>query len=136
MRSFFKLAGNIVLDLLQRRESFFEEAQELFTLSDKKQVKLFVSALTIITTHFILFRHLKTEARKVVGKLKVLVEVLPIDDKILELAFASDFKDFEDAVQYYTALENNLDVIITRNKKDFKNSALPVLTAKEYVSGQ
>lgn len=56
-----------------------------------------------------------------------------MDDKILELALASDFKDFEDAIQYHTALENHLDTIISRNKKDFKSSVLPVLTAKEYL---
>jgi predicted nucleic acid-binding protein len=56
-----------------------------------------------------------------------------MDDKILELALASNFKDFEDAIQYHTALENHLDMIISRNKKDFKNSVLPVLTAKEYL---
>ena len=48
-------------------------------------------------------------------------------------ALNSNFKDFEDAIQYHTALENELDLIITRNKKDFKTSALPVLTAKEYL---
>lgn len=56
-----------------------------------------------------------------------------MNNKILELALASDFKDFEDAIQYYTALENHLDIIISRNKKDVKSSVLPVLTAKEYL---
>jgi len=56
-----------------------------------------------------------------------------MNNKILELALASDFKDFEDAIQYHTALENHLDIIISRNKKDVKSSVLPVLTAKEYL---
>ena len=56
-----------------------------------------------------------------------------MNDKILELALASNFKDFENAIQYHTALENNLDIIITRNTKDFKNSVIPILTAKEYL---
>ncbi len=63
----------------------------------------------------------------------MLVNVSPLDDKIVELVLVSDFKDFEDAIQYHTALENGIDVIITRNKKDFKNSKLPVMTAKEYL---
>lgn len=125
---------NIVLDLLEKRNDFFEDAQELFTLADKKEVKLYVSALTIANIHFILHKHLRMEARKVLAKFKVLVEVLPIDDKILELALVSDQKDFEDAIQYYTATENSMDVIITRNKKDFRNLSLPILTAKEYLS--
>ena len=81
----------------------------------------------------LLFKHLKMDARKAISKFKVLVEVLPLDDKILELSLASDFTDFEDAVQYYTATEHGMDVIISRNKKDFKNISLPVLTAKEYL---
>ncbi len=56
-----------------------------------------------------------------------------MDDKILELALVSDFKDFEDGIQYHTALENDLDMIISRNKRDFKNSKLPVFTASEYL---
>ena len=62
-----------------------------------------------------------------------MVEVLPTTDKIIDLALASDFNDFEDAIQFYTALESNLHVIITRNKKDFKNNLIPVFSAKEFL---
>lgn len=126
---------NIVIDLLQKRENFFEEAQELFTLADKKKVKLFISSLTIANTHFLLSKHYNSnDARKILSKFKVLVEVLPLDDKVIELALASDIKDFEDAIQLYTAIEYNTDIIITRNKKDFKKQNLPILTAKEYLN--
>lgn len=124
---------NIVLDLLEKREEFYEGAQELFTLGDQSEVKLFVSALTIANVHYLLFKHLRMEARKAISKFKVLVEVLPIDDKVLELSLASDFSDFEDAIQYYTAIEHGMEIIISRNKKDFKNIKLPVLTAKEFL---
>ncbi len=66
-------------------------------------------------------------------KFKVLIEVLPMDDKIITLSLESDFKDFEDAIQYYTAVENQIDIIITRNLKDFKTSKIPVLTVKNYI---
>lgn len=126
---------NVVVDLLARREDFFEEAQELFTLADAKQVRLFVSSLTLANTHYLIAKqHKLDEARKILIKFKVLVEVASLDDKIIELALVSDFKDFEDAIQYNTALEIGLDGIITRNKKDFKNSTLPVMTAKEYLN--
>lgn len=126
---------NIVIDLLQKREEFFNEAQELFTLADKKQVKLFISSLTIANTHFLLSKHYNAnDARKILAKFKILVEVLALDDKIIELALTSDLKDFEDAIQYYTAIENNAEIIITRNKKDFKKQNIPILTAKEYLS--
>lgn len=65
----------------------------------------------------------------------MLVEILPLDDKLVELALSDGaFSDFEDGLQYYSALENKIDVIITRNKKDFKNAKIPVLTAKEYLA--
>ena len=124
---------NIVVDLLTRREDFYREAQDLFTLSDEGKVKLLVSSLTFANTHYLLNRFKnKDEARKILIKFKVLVEVAKLDDKIIELVLASDFTDFEDAIQYYTAVENGVDVIITRNLRDFKTSKLPVLTAKEY----
>ncbi len=125
---------NIVLDLLSKREEFYKEAQELFTLADQGKIVLFVSSLTVANTHYLLARnHKSDEARKILIKFKVLVEVLSLSDRILELALVSDFKDFEDAIQYYTALDSDLDLIVTRNKKDFKTAKLPVLTAKEYL---
>ena len=125
---------NIVLDLLKRREQFYQDAQELFTLADLNLVKLYVSSLTIANTHYLLSREYDSQtARKIIIRFKILVTVLPIDDKILELALISDFKDFEDAIQYYSATLNNLESIITRNKKDFKNSKLPIFTAFEFL---
>lgn len=64
----------------------------------------------------------------------MLVEVLPLDNKIIDLAQTSDLKDFEDAIQFFTAIEHHADIIITRNKKDFKKQNLPILTAKEYLN--
>jgi predicted nucleic acid-binding protein len=125
---------NIVLDLLAQRADFFQEAQELFTRADLNKVELTISALTFANTHYILSKHLKLEeTRKILNKLKVLVKVAPVDDKIIELALASDFKDFEDAIQYYSALESKAQIIITRNKKDFKHAKIPIMTAKEYI---
>ena len=125
---------NIVIDLLQKRENFYKEAQELFTKADRKKLKLYISALTFANTYYILSKHYSSsEAKKILSKFKVLVEVLPTTDKIIDLALASDFNDFEDAIQFYTALESNLHVIITRNKKDFKNNLIPVFSAKEFL---
>jgi len=128
---------NIVLDLLGKRLNFYREAQELFTLSDKKQVKLYISALTFTDTYYILSQQMKMHnVRKILRKFKVLVDILPVDDKVIELALESDFKDFEDAIQYYTAIENDISIIVTRNLKDFKPAKITVLTAKQYVKSK
>jgi len=125
---------NVVLDLLAMREDHFVEAQELFTLSDHNKVLLNVSSLTFANTHYILSEQLKTpNARKILRKFKILVNVISLNDKIIELSLDSEFKDFEDAIQYYSALECGADIVITRNQKDFKLAQIPVLTAKEYM---
>ncbi len=127
---------NIVIDLLSKRKDFYEEAADLFSRGDKKELQLTISALTFANTNYILCK-LKTakEAREILRKFKVLVEVLSLDDKITQLALSDDeFPDFEDGLQYYSAIENHIDIIITRNKKDFKNMKIPVLTAKEFLA--
>jgi predicted nucleic acid-binding protein len=126
---------NIVIDLLAKREPFYKDAQDLFTLSDKKEVQLFISSLTFANAYYSIVRHHKeVEAKKYLSKFKVLVTILSLEDKAIELALASDFKDFEDGLQYFVALDNEVDVIITRNKKDYRNSKIPVMTAGEYMS--
>jgi predicted nucleic acid-binding protein len=127
---------NIVIDLLSKRENFYDEAADLFSRADRKELNLAISSLTFTNTNYILTK-LKSakEAREILRKFKVLVEVLSLDDKITELALSDDdFPDFEDGLQYYSAIENQIDIIITRNKKGFKNSKIPVLSAKEYLA--
>ena len=127
---------NIVIDLLSKRAEFYEEAADLFSRADRNELKLAISALSFANTNYILSK-LKSpkEAREILRKFKVLVELLNLDDKVTELALSDNrFPDFEDGLQYYSAIENGIDIIITRNKKDFKNSKLPVLTAKEYLA--
>ncbi|WP_442846809.1 type II toxin-antitoxin system VapC family toxin [Leeuwenhoekiella sp. H156] len=127
---------NIVIDVLSKRDGFYEDAAVLFSLGDRNQLQLTISSLTLANTNYILTRLTSAkESRVILRKFKVLVEVLSLDDKITELALSDErFIDFEDGLQYYSALENQIDVIITRNKKDFKNSKLPVLTPKEYLA--
>lgn len=126
---------NIVIDLLAKREPFYKEAQDLFTLGDKNEVNLFISSLTFANAYYSIVRHHKeVDAKKYLSKFKVLVTILSLEDKAIELALASDFKDFEDGLQYFIAMDNEADVIITRNKKDFANAKIPVMTAEEYLS--
>ena len=126
---------NIVIDLLSKRKWFYDDAAALFSQADKKELNLNISSLTFANTNYIISK-LKSakEARAILRKFKVLVEILSLNDKITELALSDEsFRNFEDGLQYYSAIENEIDLIITRNKKDFKNAKLPVLTAKEYL---
>lgn len=125
---------DVVLDLLAKRESFYLYAAQLFTIADKQKVNIYVSSLCFGNLNYILTKQKSSaEARKILSQFKVLVKVLPVDDKIIELALNSDFRDFEDAIQYYCAIENGINILVTRNLKDFKLARIPILTAEEFV---
>jgi predicted nucleic acid-binding protein len=126
---------NIVIDLLSRREPFYEEAATLFSLADKKLIELSVSSLTIANTSYTLLQQMDSNKTKsILRKLKLIVKILPLDEKVIDLALNDEtFSEFEDGLQYFTAIENSQDLIITRNLKDFKNSNLTTLTAKQFI---
>ncbi|MCF8360428.1 MAG: PIN domain-containing protein [Prolixibacteraceae bacterium] len=134
MRKIF-IDTNIVIDLLSRRKLFYEEAADIFSLADKKEIELSVSSLTIANTNYVLLKQMDgNKAKAILRKLRLIVKILPIDDRIIGLALNDEtFSDFEDALQYFTALENGKDMIITRNLKDFKNSKIPTFTAKQFI---
>ncbi|MGB0424492.1 MAG: type II toxin-antitoxin system VapC family toxin [Flavobacteriales bacterium] len=127
---------NVLLDLLGKREPFDKESRQLFSLADRGMIELVVSSLSIVNTHYILNDVMKIkQSRSIIGKFKVLVSIHDLNDKIIELALNdNDFKDSEDGIQYYTALESKCDCIVTRNLKDFKKSALPVFSPEAYLT--
>lgn len=126
---------NIIIDLLAKREPFYDSASKLFSLADKKNIHLSISSLSIANTNYILTRLLNAnEAREILRRFKILLELIPLTDKIIDLALNdSNFSDFEDGIQYYSAIENNQDIIITRDLKDFKSAKLPIMTTEEYL---
>ena len=126
---------NIIIDLLAKREPFYEDAAKLFSLADKNMVRLSVSSLSFANTNYLLQKtYSSVVAREILRKFKILTIVLSLDDKIVDLSLNDrGFSDFEDAIQYYSAIENSQDIIITRNLRDFKSSKIPVLTAGEFL---
>jgi len=125
---------DVVFDLLAKRELFYQYAARLFTSADQQKLSVYVSSLCFSDLHYILSKQKSaSEARKILSRFKVLVNVLPVDDKVIELALNSDFKDFEDAIQYYCAIENGINLLITRNLKDFKHATIPVMSAEDFI---
>ncbi len=126
---------NIVIDLLSRREPYYKESATLFSLADRKKIEISVSSLTIANTSYVLLRQLKAKkVKEVLRKLRLVVNVLPLDNKIIGLALNDEtFTDFEDGLQYFTAIENEQEMIITRNLKDYKTSQLPIMTARQFL---
>ena len=128
---------DVILDLLADRKPYHDDSARLFSMADAGAVAVHISALTIANLHYILCgTFLPEEARRRLMQFKTLVTVLPLTDKIVDLALSSTFRDVEDAMQYFTATENNIQTLLTRNLKDYKTATISVLTPDQYLKGR
>lgn len=127
------LDTNILVDLLDRREPFCHDAVCIFTMAYNRQVQLFVSPMTFTIASFLLRRHGTEGVRNLLSNFRQLSRVATVNERTIDDSLASQFKDFEDAVQYYAAVKIKADFIITRNGKDFALSQIPVLTPSEFL---
>lgn len=128
------LDTNIVIDVLEAREPYCDDAVQLFTMAYNKKVKLIVSPTTYSTAAYLLRKHGLGEVHRLLTNFRQLSHVATTNEKVVDNSLASKFEDIEDAIQYYTAVNSKADIIITRNGKDFVNSRIPVMTAGEYLS--
>ena len=129
------LDTNIVIDLLSNREPFCRDAVSLFSKAYYKKLELFVSPITYATASYLLKKNNNSEVvRNLLANFRQLSHIATTDERVVDDAIASQFADFEDALQYYTALKAKADVIITRNGKDFDLSKIPVMTATEFLA--
>lgn len=125
---------DIILDILAKREPFYNPAAQLFTLIDEKKVDAYTTPVVFSNLFYILskFRS-RNFAYSSLRKLRLLLTIIQVDEKVIDLALNSEFKDFEDSIQYYSAKFQNLEFIITRNVKDFVSKDLTVLTAEDFI---
>lgn len=128
------LDTNVVIDLLDKREPFYVEAVAIFTLAYNKKITLYVSPMTYATASYLLRKQGQERMRSLLGNFRQLSRVTIANEKVVDDALASSFVDFEDALQYYSALDKKVDVIVTRNVKDFEYSKITVMTPVEYLS--
>ncbi|MEJ8598251.1 PIN domain-containing protein [Riemerella anatipestifer] len=128
------LDTNIVLDFLGKRENFYDASAKVLTLADRKKIKVYTTSNTISTTYYLLSKFENSRiALEKIRKFKLLCSISTINDEVIDKAVNSRFKDFEDAIQYFSAVATNCDLIITRNEKDFKNALIPVMNAESYL---
>ena len=125
---------NIILDWLAQREPFFKFAKELFKKGENDEIKIWTSTMSFISTEYIMRKQIgKDKTKQALAGIRTICNVCKSGEKEIDLSILSSFKDFEDAFQYYNALNNSCKVIITRNPKDFKESEIPIMSAEEYL---
>ena len=128
---------NIILDIALKRELFYEEAFQLFQFIETGEIIGNVTACTISAIYYISKKNNGHEQS--IGFIKQLVEmveILGVDKSIIINALTTHMSDFEDAIQNSSAEMNGIDLILTRNKKDFKNSTVKILTPLEFLETQ
>ena len=135
MKNLF-LDTNIIVDTLADRQPFSKAGAKLFDYAENGKIKLFISALSYANIYYIIRKTCShKEMLMTLKDLETLIETIDVTKQIISKSLHSDFKDFEDSIQYYTALSNKkINAIVTRNGKDFKKSDLAILTPEEALS--
>lgn len=125
---------NVVMDVLLRRAPFFADSQNVWLLSEQRKIHGIVSAMTFPNTFYIV-RKLKgaAEAAAMLRMLRDSFSAATLDAGVIGRAIDAQFKDFEDALQYFSALQAQAQCIVSRNPDDFPRSGCPVLTPTEFL---
>jgi len=126
---------NILIDLGTEREPFYTYARELFLIAEKKSIVLNICALSYYTVHYNVRKHYGLErAKMAIDLMWNFTNCLSVSHKVIQQAMKSQFRDFEDAIQYFCALQIlKCEAIITRNAKDFKLSAIPIMSPYSFL---
>lgn len=129
------LDTNILIDVLAQREPFYAPSALIWSLAESGKARGFVSALSFNNVYY-LVRHLagKKRAAEAVRLLHRVLQVVPVNGRIIAQAIESGMDDFEDAIQYYCALHSRSPYLITRNPKDFPAEGLALLSPEEFLS--
>ena len=127
---------NILVDLVLSRQEFLPNAQRVFAIGYAGEAQLVVSALSFVNTVY-LGRKYKFPMDDVLSKLRMIADFVDVADlsgqNVVDM-LTSGWRDYEDATQYRSAIDEQADCIVTRNKKDFKAGTLPVLSPVEFFN--
>lgn len=124
-----------MLDLLARRQPFARAAAKLFQRISEKQIAAYIAAHAIPTIDYVLRRQLSSERRrKTLLRLLTRIQVAAVDQRVIQEALISEFRDFEDAVTYAAALAVHAECIVTRDSKCFGSSTIPILDPELFLA--
>lgn len=126
---------NVILDILLEREPFLAEARAVLENIRVGRIVGYVTATTLTNIFYIVRRQTKSleRTKQAVSMTLTLMEISLVDRQILEQAFASNLKDFEDGVQEACAKLANLDGIVTRDREDFADSSVRIFSPGELL---
>ena len=127
--------SDVILDISTNRKPFSADAIRLMSLVEGGKYEGFTSSLIFTNIYYVQRKLSNSEtAISFLKKLRLVLGVLNVDDVVIQKALESGFGDFEDAVQYFTAAQNKIDAIITRNITDYKQSIISIYTPTEFLT--
>lgn len=126
---------NILIDLVCLRTDFLQDAKTLFAYAYIGKIDITLSALSFVNAMYLAHRYglSNTEMKNSLSKIANFSQIVDLSGDIIEWALVNDWRDYEDATQYKSALLSTSDCIVTRNKKDFLSSSLPVYSVSELL---
>jgi predicted nucleic acid-binding protein len=129
------LDTNIVIDFLTDRKPFSSLAGRLFDYSVKGEVNLYLSAISYNNIYYVVRKvSSHKETIRILSSLTEMTEVIDLTSSSIKESLNSEFNDFEDALQYFSAkLNTNINGIVTRNGVDFKHSSISIFTPEEAI---
>ena len=126
----------IIVDALQSRQPFCAEAQEIFLTAANKRFSGFITAKSATDIYYIThkYTHNDKDTRTILNTLFGLFDLLDTAGMDFRRAISSDISDFEDAVMVESALQCDIDCIVTRNLKDYTKSSVPVYAPSDFLN--
>lgn len=125
---------NIIVDVALDREPFFSESDRILTFVEEAQIQGYISASTFSDLYYIIRRDRGRDwTLEFLRQLATFCQVATVDNSVISMALTCNFKDFEDAIQYSTAVINRIDAIVTRNPRDFPVTTPRILTPNQLI---
>ena len=125
---------NVIVDVALEREPFYAESDRILTLVEEAQIQGYVSASTFSDLYYIIRRDKGRDwTLEFLRELATFCQVATVDSSAISMALTSTFKDFEDAIQYSTAVVNQIDAIVTRNPRDFPVATPRIVTPNQLI---
>jgi predicted nucleic acid-binding protein len=128
------LDTNVILDVALERQPFFDDSETIISLVEQRQIEGYICASSFGDLYYIIRKAKGRDlALEFLREIVTLCQVATVDSNAINMALTINFRDFEDAIKYSTAVLNNFDIIVTRNSSDFPVTTPRIMTPQQLI---
>ncbi|MBM3702478.1 MAG: PIN domain-containing protein [Actinobacteria bacterium] len=129
------LDTNLFLDVILERDEYYKDSSKIWSLISDKRLAGYISAISINNLYYILKRIIELKfVEKIIDQILDEFEIIPLTKEILKQARSIKNKDYEDSIQYFSAINSTCDFIITRDKNDFPHIGIRIISPSEFLA--